>query len=468
MATNDCPNCGKPLRPGARFCGNCGYVVAAAATPSPVQQPGSSAGEVSVPCPKCGKPVRESAKFCNNCGQSIVVQPPAAVEPPRPPAPAQVHPSAAAREQRTMPSSNVPTAVVKPAHPAAGAAPHAAAPVKRAPRVGLRLAITAVFLLLCVFSAAGGYYVAVNYLPDWLGGKATATHPATPTLPKKPQPVVTKTSPPVQSLPTMASSTPEISPSSTVVPATITSSPTTQATLRPTDTVMPTVITSPVTSGFILFEDSFDRDLQDNWSVWGQPRPRTGSVANTFFLDLTAGDSPAEAGVTSLATIPFQFGVEITFEAQLNDKFPYSLIFDWDPAPFDRSKSQPGKNGGGDDDDNSAVATSPSFFPFPSRSNFKSGLQAPLPAEVVGFRITIRRDRLVLTIPEGKICQIFQENQKPHIYRVRVADLDKLEFTIDGRRPSDCPAVVSGVNLNDGTISFTGHGWIFNVEVTVP
>jgi uncharacterized Zn finger protein (UPF0148 family) len=32
MTTTSCPNCGKPLRPGARFCGNCGHTIPA--TPS--------------------------------------------------------------------------------------------------------------------------------------------------------------------------------------------------------------------------------------------------------------------------------------------------------------------------------------------------------------------------------------------------------------------------------------------------
>ena len=55
-----CENCGATLRPGAKFCEQCG-----AAAPKP---------EPEATCPNCGQPVRPDAKFCDNCGTSLAVK----------------------------------------------------------------------------------------------------------------------------------------------------------------------------------------------------------------------------------------------------------------------------------------------------------------------------------------------------------------------------------------------------------
>lgn len=55
-----CPHCGHALRPEARFCGQCGQVVATqVAEPRPTV------------CPACGRPLRTGAKFCGGCGQRL-------------------------------------------------------------------------------------------------------------------------------------------------------------------------------------------------------------------------------------------------------------------------------------------------------------------------------------------------------------------------------------------------------------
>jgi hypothetical protein len=48
-ASATCPQCGHPLREGAKFCDNCG---------SPT----------SASCPNCGKALRPGARFCDECG----------------------------------------------------------------------------------------------------------------------------------------------------------------------------------------------------------------------------------------------------------------------------------------------------------------------------------------------------------------------------------------------------------------
>lgn len=50
--TQQCSKCQSPLRPGAKFCGNCG-------TPT------------GVTCPKCNASLSPGAKFCRECGQKI-------------------------------------------------------------------------------------------------------------------------------------------------------------------------------------------------------------------------------------------------------------------------------------------------------------------------------------------------------------------------------------------------------------
>ena len=55
-----CPHCGHALRPGARFCGQCGQVVA-----TQVAEP-----HLTV-CSRCGRPVRPGARFCSSCGHKL-------------------------------------------------------------------------------------------------------------------------------------------------------------------------------------------------------------------------------------------------------------------------------------------------------------------------------------------------------------------------------------------------------------
>ena len=55
-----CASCGATLRPGAKFCEQCG-----AEAPKPEPEP---------VCPACGEPVRPDSKFCDNCGASLTLK----------------------------------------------------------------------------------------------------------------------------------------------------------------------------------------------------------------------------------------------------------------------------------------------------------------------------------------------------------------------------------------------------------
>lgn len=62
--SNNCPSCGKPFVPGAKFCRGCG-------NPLAHLSPGREAGQK---CSSCGTANRVGAKFCKSCGHAFETQ----------------------------------------------------------------------------------------------------------------------------------------------------------------------------------------------------------------------------------------------------------------------------------------------------------------------------------------------------------------------------------------------------------
>jgi len=70
-----CPNCGMPLKPGAKFCTSCGMREVSPATQpateplrnQPTSQPPTSTNTQPT-CHNCGMPLKPGAKFCTGCG----------------------------------------------------------------------------------------------------------------------------------------------------------------------------------------------------------------------------------------------------------------------------------------------------------------------------------------------------------------------------------------------------------------
>lgn len=60
-----CPQCGSQVKPGKKFCWNCGAAVQAGATTTTAPLP------VPITCPKCGQVIKPDKKFCGNCGNII-------------------------------------------------------------------------------------------------------------------------------------------------------------------------------------------------------------------------------------------------------------------------------------------------------------------------------------------------------------------------------------------------------------
>ena len=61
-AGNVCPNCGRPISPGTKFCMGCG---------APIQQPAPAAQPQGGFCMKCGAPLVPGDKFCMKCGAMV-------------------------------------------------------------------------------------------------------------------------------------------------------------------------------------------------------------------------------------------------------------------------------------------------------------------------------------------------------------------------------------------------------------
>ena len=85
----NCPACGHTLSSGARFCNKCGTLVSQVSA-TPVEAPAFSFAdtepaalsteapiEASVACPECGKGLKPGVRFCTGCGTAIPVLGPA-------------------------------------------------------------------------------------------------------------------------------------------------------------------------------------------------------------------------------------------------------------------------------------------------------------------------------------------------------------------------------------------------------
>lgn len=306
--TNACPHCGKPLRPGARFCGSCGKTLQESKVTPPTQSEKTT-------CPHCGKPVRPDAKFCPSCGQSIPVAA-AAVAAATPPEEGD----STQPEQQLPPSS-------EPPPPDADSSP--APPPK--PFFSRYWWVILLVLLICVILIPGGIIYSLDPF-DW---RATETPTATATVPESPiltgteeEIASTQTETPVDT-PAPPTEEPTSEPSATPEPETET----------PTPEATETQETTVTATQEVILDEDFEGDLQENWAVWGAPIPKTIGAPGQRALDLDA--DPRAAGITSKEIITVAPRLEIKFNAALKEISADNILtFDWDPGTESRNPDE--------------------------------------------------------------------------------------------------------------------------------
>jgi hypothetical protein len=216
-------------------------------------------------------------------------------------------------------------------------------------------------------------------------------------------------------------------------------SPAPTATLEPTASALalspaPTQ-TGPAArpSASVLIDDPFDNGLRLYWRTWGEPRPQVDSGPGDYWLYLKAIDAPFNGGVTTRSNFPIQNapGAEITFQAQLLQNYPTTLLmFDWDPQN---------------------TARGPEIH--------DPGL---VHIEIVPKQI---RWRLPLT---KETCQADLDGQQMHTFLLRFLDGQGAALYIDGSAAPVCMSQFMGLAPVDGSISFTGAGWVTRVTITQP
>lgn len=416
MVMSNCPHCGKPLRPGSRFCGNCGNTVESPVAERPpglaAAGTGEAGGEVRadetsqagwLPCPHCGKPVRPGAKFCHNCGRAISVEESAGPSAVPEPSGIEVTAPVAQMEGHAQSETRTTTPEQK----------------RRKNRSAVPMVIAGL-LLACVAAITGGYL----YLRDpfnWFSAGPLAMQTA--------------------SLPSASPASPTLAPSPnpTGVPATATLVPTTALAASSTSTISPpatlTPTATPAQPQVLLLED-FDGALNEQWVVWLEPespdRPKISTGPGEKFLELMAIQVPGEAGVTTRDEIPITAGLDIQFIGQLKVDLPgHVIMLDWDPIDVERG---------------------------------------PLSTQPGEIHLEIWRDKIIFGTTSGELeaCQSPITGFDEHSYRIFIESNQDMSLYVDGSQNPLCVLKPVLTQPEPGFLTFTGAGWITKIQVTAP
>ena len=423
MMTTTCPNCGKPIRPGTKFCGNCGTTIASSIPTKAASL--SSSREFREPqtsvnsCPHCGKPLRTNARFCNNCGKSILEgSHPEVVTP-------QIEPDSTPSSAQTLRSPQIPEVKSAPTEMAERK--------QRRKKVWIGVLI-ALFSISCIVVLA----VVFLYLRDPFGWfiKPTFTATASQFVPTEEISEIPKTEVVVTATLTEASPLEtEVTPSAittTIGFPLITNSPIPLDT--PTTGISNTAVPTTSQQGFVLFSDDFSTTILEYWKPWGDPNswPSIKRIPDANKLELIAYEDPGEAGITSKIEINSSPGVEVVFEAQLNPNFPqFPLIFDWDPLNDPRK---------------------------PDSEKF--GV----------VHLEINTDRLVFMTPyhQQSTCMRLINGAQKYVYHIKFLESQGISMYVENSPTEPCSLPNMGKPPMPGRITFTGMGWLFNVIVTEP
>jgi hypothetical protein len=303
MNATNCPSCRRPIRPGARFCGNCGTVLAGQqpASPRPDQQrmppqpkpsvppqPGSSQhppAPAPVPpqvhqnqpqqpaqpakpkkrsnrCPRCNEPIRSNVRFCGKCGTQI--------------------------------GTDVPNP---------------------SPRKGVRVWLIALLLVLLVAAGVSAFYLIYFNPFGIIGGSNTPTVEPTPA----------ETEPVIEDTPTPTITLTETVPLPTDTPEPDTPTPTETPvpTDTPTLTPVPTLTFTPLPP---LIDEPFVEPLNDRWWLPQVP-PQLDPNQRVIKLNGNSLDDH----FTNIKLVDLKPGRVIQFRVSVPDN--NSLAFRWDITP---------------------------------------------------------------------------------------------------------------------------------------
>ncbi len=425
---NNCPNCGKPVRPGAKFCGSCGFTISPSlpappgGTPPvqkapPVQNatprveqpsPAEPLPPGTIACPHCGKPVRQQARFCTSCGKAIApaTPPPARIPPPASPPP-------------PIPSGGP---SLQPAQPSPR-------PVQaQRPRLNLRPFLRKywIWLVILILILGVGIPLGIYALTRGDGGSEAAA-----TFTEMPIALVTDTFTPTAML--TETPTPTLEPTGT---PTGTPAPTlTQTVTSPTDLPSPTATqvppsstpTQPAPSATStpapLVDENFSQLLDQNWAAWGVPIPLVSSEGWLELGSVNAGD----AGVSSKALVELKPGTTIQFRARVTDPASsVGIALDWDAGEGVRLPNSP-------------------------------------PGSI---RVQIAAGQIKLLIPQNPTtCQQTLADAGSRVYEVRIGEGGRVFLFVDAR---EACSLVDTLPVGVGRISFSGIGWVDDVKVIAP
>lgn len=414
MVTGNCPHCGKPIRPGSRYCGNCGNAIKTPAVRLPTLA-GDATEIVSedstedalkeswLPCPNCSRPVRPGAKYCHHCGEVIAAQTPVVASPL--PADAQVETIAPIHSWAEPTAEKIDSNDRQPAKR------------KWKGRVAVPLLVSGI-LLACVAAIVGAYLFLLDPF-NWFAAAplVMATDTQSIISPVVQTSLPSQTAPSIPAATTLAPTTPLVS----------TSTPTVEL----TDTAIPTDTPSqPV----VILVDDFDNRLNEQWVIWLAPtspsRPKISTGPGENFLELMAIGDPGEAGITSRKQIPYTTGLDIQFIGQLKPGLTNQvMILDWDP------------------------------------SNVKRG---PLSITPGVIHLEVYTDELIFggQPDTADKCQLANDGYQQHSYRVVIEKNLGLALYIDGSQEPVCVLGPAYSDSQPGFVTFTGAGWITKVQVT--
>lgn len=314
----------------------------------------------------------------------------------------------------------------------------AAAPTRKAgrpgaagatPRRGLLWLILPLVIAGCGLASLGGYFAARQF--GWLAGQAPLA--LLPSSTAQTLPTQAHTRAPAEQTPLVSATPPRSTPTQTPTRLPTEPPPTATQEVQPTEPPTPTqALLAPGVVGIVLFEDFFDAGLRQHWVTWGEPRATIGTGFDDNWLYLKALD-PGQAGVTSRPelVIPNAPGVAIEFDAQMDDKYPQSvLILDWDPDSFGR---------GPENQDQGVI------------------------------RLEIRIDQMKLS---GRAAQETCEQDimgvDSHTYLLIVTEAPGVALYLDGAGQPACQLASLEFASQPGKISFSGLGWVSRVKVSLP